>query len=63
MKDNEIVNFCCEEHNNAYIDARAKSRLTNDDKWTDEEHRCLDAIKDHLAQLRTSQNNLEKILD
>lgn len=62
MKDNEIINFCCEAHNNAYIDAREKARL-NDDAWTDEVHRFLDAIKDHSAQLHTVPCDLEKILD
>lgn len=51
LSNSEIANFCCDEHNKAYIGARERARLA-DTEWTPEVLMCLDAITFHRAELR-----------
>ena len=53
MYSNSVIHgFCCDEHNNAYIAARAKAREGNQELPTPEELDCLNAIEAHLAKIR-----------
>lgn len=51
MDNSELVNFCCNAHNDAYIGAREKARLAGE-IWTPEEQQFLEAITNHRAELR-----------
>jgi len=53
MFSNSIIEyFCCDEHNDAYVAAKARAR-GQDSEWTPEVHDCLNAITTHLADIRT----------
>ncbi len=52
MPDSRISFICCDEHNDAYIEARRRSRIQGAD-WTVEELRILGEIEQHLARQRS----------
>jgi hypothetical protein len=51
MTESQIQFFCCDEHNDAYIEARRQSRIQGAE-WTSEEHHALIEIEAHLARQR-----------
>jgi hypothetical protein len=56
LSNSVIEDFCCDEHYNAYITARAKAREKNQELWTTEELGCLNVIETHLAEICAKSN-------
>jgi len=55
MTDSRIAFFCCDEHNDAYIEARRRSRIQGVDP-TPEELRIHGEIDEHLSRQRNESN-------
>jgi hypothetical protein len=61
MQESGVLNHCCDEHGNAYIRARERSRESGAIFCTPEETRCLNRITSHLIELRSGrQDNISR---
>lgn len=50
MPESQVCFFCCEKHNEAYIEARRRSRARGE-SWTIEEVEALNIIEAHRREL------------